>query len=542
VSLLNFSGESNYRQGEKKTLRLLFGIGALVGTIALGSTLAASINLNGGGPVEFGQGVTQTTSCDSEILVTPYSSFVNGDPGEFMFTSLRLEGVDTTSGSGSNEGCAGKTFTIKLYDEEGDLIGTSITILVLENGDFSSLDGEVLQSGAEATNRTASFGFLSPTLSASDVYRITIESSASNSIVDATTMSISTGRDFTCESLDTGNVQCWGSNTDGQLGNGTTTNQSTPVAVNGLSEVAEISGGGYHACARLTSGTVKCWGRNADGQLGNGTENQSSTPVSVSDLSDVSAITAGRNHTCAVLNTDGTVKCWGSNGDGQLGNGTNALSSTPVTVSNLSGVAAISAGDRHTCALRGNGQVLCWGGNGNGQLGISPADFDEATVPELIPDLSDVIAIDAGNNHTCALLLSGVSPEVKCWGANSFGQLGDGTTDDSATPLSISGLSDARAISAGGNHTCALLITDNVKCWGKNDEGQLGDGTTSDRLTPGGTISGLAAVLMISAGNNHTCALLESRVVKCWGGNGDGRLGDGTEVDRLTPVAVSREF
>jgi hypothetical protein len=178
VSLLNFSGESNYRQGEKKTLRLLFGIGALVGTIALGSTLAASINLNGGGPVEFGQGVTQTTSCDSEILVTPYSSFVNGDPGEFMFTSLRLEGVDTTSGSGSNEGCAGKTFTIKLYDEEGDLIGTSITILVLENGDFSSLDGEVLQSGAEATNRTASFGFLSPTLSASDVYRITIESSS----------------------------------------------------------------------------------------------------------------------------------------------------------------------------------------------------------------------------------------------------------------------------------------------------------------------------------------------------------------------------
>jgi len=178
VSLLNFSGDSDHRHGEKKTLRLLFGIGALVGVIALGSTLAASINLNGGGPVEFGQGVTQTTSCDSEILVTPYSSFVNGDPGEFMFTSLRLEGVDTTSGSGSNEGCAGKTFTIKLYDEEGDLIGTSITILVLENGDFSSLDGEVLQSGAEATNRTASFGFLSPTLSASDVYRITIESSS----------------------------------------------------------------------------------------------------------------------------------------------------------------------------------------------------------------------------------------------------------------------------------------------------------------------------------------------------------------------------
>jgi len=179
MSFIDYEPSDPLRGGAKKPFKLVFGIAMLVGTVALGSTLAASINLNSGGPVEFGQGVTQTAACDSEIIVTPYSSFVNGDPGEFMFTRLKLEGVDTTTGSGSNEGCAGKTFTIKLYDEEGELIGTSITISVLENGDFSSLDGEVLGSGAEATNRTASFGFLSPTLSASDIFRITLESSSS---------------------------------------------------------------------------------------------------------------------------------------------------------------------------------------------------------------------------------------------------------------------------------------------------------------------------------------------------------------------------
>ena len=178
MSLLNFSGESNYRQGEKKTLRLLFGIGALVGTIALGSTLAASINLNGGGPVEFGQGVTQTTSCDSEILVTPYSSFVNGDPGEFMFTSLRLEGVDTTSGSGSNEGCAGKTFTIKLYEEEGYQFPPSYEISVDSEGVFSSPNGDTDGTLEGNENSSVTLTFDESLIDAELVYRITIESSS----------------------------------------------------------------------------------------------------------------------------------------------------------------------------------------------------------------------------------------------------------------------------------------------------------------------------------------------------------------------------
>jgi hypothetical protein len=178
MSLLNFRDNSNNLKGEKKTLNLLLGIGALVGVIALGQTLAASINLNGGGPVEFGQGVTQTTSCDSEILVTPYSSFVNGDPGAFMFSELMLSQVDTTDQSDSGEGCAGKTFLITLYEGDGSPITTSYTISISDNGTFSSNDGDLSPSGENGTNSSVTLTFDPAEVLASGVYRITIESSS----------------------------------------------------------------------------------------------------------------------------------------------------------------------------------------------------------------------------------------------------------------------------------------------------------------------------------------------------------------------------
>ena len=175
MSLLNFNGLGPKASGEKKSLTVLFGIGALVGLFVLGSTLAASINLNGGGPVEFGQGVTQTTSCDSEILITPYSEFVNGDPGSFMFTALRLSQVDTTDQTDSSEGCAGKNFLIKLYEEDGDRIQTDYTISVSSGGAFSSTNGNISASNEEATDSSVTLTFNPATVLASDLYRITIE-------------------------------------------------------------------------------------------------------------------------------------------------------------------------------------------------------------------------------------------------------------------------------------------------------------------------------------------------------------------------------
>ena len=183
MSLLDFSDLEPSRGGRKKSFKTIIGIGAIAGVVVLGSTLAASINLNGGGPVEFGQGVTQATACDSEILITPYSSFVNGDPGEFKFSGVMLSQVDITAQDDSNdEGCAGKTFLIKLYKANNDLIGTSYTISVESDGSFSSPDGELVTSGgisrmASGSSEQVTLTFTDPAVAATDVYTITIESS-----------------------------------------------------------------------------------------------------------------------------------------------------------------------------------------------------------------------------------------------------------------------------------------------------------------------------------------------------------------------------
>lgn len=188
MSLLDFSDLEPSRGGRKKSFKTIIGIGAIAGVVVLGSTLAASINLNGGGPVEFGQGVTQATACDSEILITPYSSFVNGNPGEFKFSGVMLSQVDITAQDDSNdEGCAGKTFLIKLYKANNDLIGTSYTISVESDGSFSSPDGELETSGgtsrrASGSSEQVTLTFTDPAVAATDVYTITIESSLEEDI------------------------------------------------------------------------------------------------------------------------------------------------------------------------------------------------------------------------------------------------------------------------------------------------------------------------------------------------------------------------
>ena len=302
--------------------------------------------------------------------------------------------------------------------------------------------------------------------------------------------SISAGDKYSCVLLSDGSAKCWGQNTDGQLGDGTTTNRSTPVVVSTLSGATAISVGGNHSCALLSGGTVECWGYNAYGQLGDGTTIDRSTPVVVSSLSGVTAIAIGAAHSCALL-SDGTVKCWGLNTYGQLGNGTTASSSTPVAVSSLSGVRSISLGVEHTCALLSAGTVNCWGRNHKGQLGNGTTS-NSSTPVEVVSSLggsslSGSTSLSLGVDHSCVLLSTGT---VNCWGQNAYGHLGDGTTSNSSTPVEVvlslggSSLSGVTAVSLGSRHSCALLTGGTVKCWGWNDIGQLGDGTTTDRSTP----------------------------------------------------------
>jgi formylglycine-generating enzyme required for sulfatase activity/alpha-tubulin suppressor-like RCC1 family protein len=360
-------------------------------------------------------------------------------------------------------------------------------------------------------------------------------------IVDSSPVitSISAGSFHTCALTNVGGIMCWGENTAGQLGDGSDVDRYTPVDVTGLtSGVIDIAAGGYHTCALTIGGGVKCWGGNLYGQLGDGrTSYYRLTPVDVSGLtSGVKAIAAGGSHTCALI-SGGGVKCWGYNVVGQLGDGTTTTRYTPVDVSGLnSGVIALSAGMYHTCALTANGGVKCWGGNLFGQLGDGTTSNYRHTPVDVSGLTSGVIALAAGGWFTCALTNLG---GVKCWGDNLYGQLGDGTTTDRSTPVGVSGLTgEVNALSGGGEHTCALT-GDGATCWGRNYYGQLGDGTTSNRFTPVDVSNITSSLTTLSAGGEgHTCAVTEGGGVKCWGRNDYGQLGDGTTINRYTPVDV----
>lgn len=342
---------------------------------------------------------------------------------------------------------------------------------------------------------------------------------------------ISTGQYHTCAVTAAGGAKCWGYNVDGQLGDGTTVDEPTPVGVAGLtSGVATIHAGARHTCALTSTGNARCWGQNSSGQLGDGTTTTRLTPVDVSALtSNVSTLAAGGSHSCAVTSVGG-VKCWGGNAFGQVGDGSTTVRLTPVNVANLaSGVTAIAAGDVYTCALANQGVVECWGFMGSDEGGPTLTTFTPQNVT------NGMAAISSGGGHSCALTFGGA---VKCWGLSLFGELGDGTTHDSAIPVQVSGLQGgAGSVVAGQLHTCVLLAS-GVRCWGYNSNGQLGDGTASNHNAPVNVVGLPGNTRAIAAGGRHTCALAGDGIVRCWGSNWAGQLGDGTTADHAAPVTV----
>ena len=304
-----------------------------------------------------------------------------------------------------------------------------------------------------------------------------------------------------------------------------------------------VAFGLYHTCAVQEGGNGICWGYNSNGQLGDGTVTARATPGYVLRLAGVKAIVAGWSYTCA-LNASALVSCWGDNSVGQIGDDTNISPRlTLVSVFGLSMVRAISGGVHHVCALAlappCDPVVSCWGWNVYGELGDGSTVM--STKPVSVTGLHGVVrAIAAGGQHTCALLLRGDGDVISCWGDNSSGQLGNGTiTRMSSVPVSVAWLTGVRAIALGNAHSCALLEGGAVSCWGWNERGQLGNNSTVNSANPV-PVLGLTGVVAIAAGAAHTCALSsEAGTVSCWGDNMDGALGDGTYTNRLTPVHVS---
>jgi alpha-tubulin suppressor-like RCC1 family protein len=383
---------------------------------------------------------------------------------------------------------------------------------------------------------------------------------------------VSAGSSHTCVLLAEDTVRCWGSGSSGRLGYGNVSDvgdDETPGDVGnvplGSAAVIDLAAGGAHTCVVLATGAVRCWGLGTSGRLGYGNTDDvgdDEQPAMVGDVwlgESAAQVVAGAHHTCVRLES-GQVRCWGWGQEGRLGYGnTNDLGDdeVPFGIGDLmiGDVPAlqIAAGANHTCALLENQAVRCWGAGAAGRLGYANTDdLGDDEVPAAAGNVyvgGLVLRIAAGGEHTCAILDDG---RVRCWGQGGWGRLGyantksfgDNDTPNTAGNIDVGG--EVEAIVCGGEHTCARLAGGAVRCWGQAEDGQLGYANATDigdDETPAsiGEVDVGGPVASLTAGAYHTCAVLTSGAVRCWGRSDQGQLGYANTDnvgDDETPAAV----
>lgn len=406
-------------------------------------------------------------------------------------------------------------------------------------------------------------------------------------------VALALGLEFACALRVGGQVACWGAGSGGQLGDGRNSDSALPVAVLGIGAAHKVVTSNYasHACA-LVDSALWCWGNNGSGQLGDGTRTGAASPVATAPGSSWVDAAVGHNFSCA-LRSDGTVWCWGDNDCDQLGSDVVTDSLVPVQIAGVSGAIAVAAGASNACAIlqdrslwcwgsgaynnllddrllnsgapvaltelgpvaevsmggythggpqttlcavKMSGEVACWGNNQQGQHGTG-ASSQQRTAIE-VPAFDGATSIAIGPSFTCAA----VNGEVRCAGSNVQGTLGDGTLLAREYPAPVVGVTGARSVAAGtswtphGTHACALLQDGSVSCWGGNSSGQLGDRTPVDAQPTPTAVQGIAGATQIEVGVSYSCAVLADQTARCWGGNYDGQLGDGTFSGSLLPV------
>jgi len=377
----------------------------------------------------------------------------------------------------------------------------------------------------------------------------------------------------TCALLANQTVRCWGAGFEGQIGDGGGAFRQSPALVTGISNASAISVGADFSCAVLSDGAVRCWGRNTFGTIGNGNNTQQNTPALVSGLSNAVEVEAGDSHTCARL-SNGKINCWGLNTSKQLGNGSMVNTTSPVEVAHSVTATELFLTKTGSCALTSEQQLLCWGANQQGEFG-SGREGQMSHRPEFISKARQVISLEshyAGGfvldslnrlfnwgylaferkpfsltpdfqgfrkishrfEHGCGILTDGT---VRCWGGGSSGQLGDGLSEDSATPVEVVGLTDVSQVATGTTSTCALIQSGEIYCWGFGEFGELGNGEGVSLAAPGDPVTGISNAQSVAVGSAAACALLSEGAVVCWGAGA--ASGDPGGSPALDPRGIS---
>ena len=482
-------------------------------TFTSSNTSVATVNSTTGLVTVVAPGSTEIAATQAQTLThtasTIRTTFVV-DPGSPVISAMPA----ITKAYGS----AAFTLTAPTSNSSGAISYTSSNTAVATIDSNTRL---ITLTGAGTTTITASQVATSTYTSASTSTTLTVE--AAPEITHLSLSNVSS-----CALTSTGAMKCWGSNAYGQIGTLASNQQKTPIDVPGFTNnISAIAVGDSRMCALTTAGEVKC--------IGNGVADSNNPGISAGAIS----ISSGYANSCALMSYGG-VKCWGDNWTGQLGSGTWDNTSPAVNVKGLtSGVTAITSGIMHSCALLSSGSVKCWGANNYGQLGDGTTS--NRNEPAQVSGLtSGVVSISGGYEHTCAVLTNG---EAKCWGRNGYGELGDGTTTHKNVPTSVKvdgqPISGIASISGGLRHTCAITTGGAAKCWGYNALASLGNGTLTDSLTPVNVVGLGSGVLSIDAGKGFaTCATVTGSSVKCWGHSWAGNVGDGFTTDRSSPVNV----
>lgn len=372
------------------------------------------------------------------------------------------------------------------------------------------------------------FAFISGCENAATDPAATVEAKPAFAATRATTLSfrqVSVGANHTCGLTTDNRAYCWGWGGYGLLGDGSDaeTARLRPVAVRGGLTFRQLSAGGLHTCGLTLDNRAYCWGYNVDGELGDGTTHHRTTPVPVAGSLRFVQIAAGGRHTCAVRKfflfgvAFYRAYCWGDNFSGQLGNGTTTDRRTPGAVAGGLNFIQVSAGSDHTCALvAGTYKADCWGGDG----GVVHRRLTPGAVA--IAGAFTRISSGATTHGTCGLIKN----RGYCW---YF----------SLQPVAVASGLSLREIGMGSAHSCGVItVLNQAYCWGRNSSGGLGDGTTTDRLTPVAVVGDLHFT-GLSVGPSNTCGVTTALKAYCWGANQNAQLGDGTTTNRLTPVAVA---